>query len=355
MNERKELARVLGTAAARYLGSLSSEQREKTQFGFPEDEARRDWAYFPRAHAGLPLHDMDRAQQKAAHGLISAGLGLMAYGKVTSIIGLESVLNLLEEGRMDVFRDPGRYFMSIFGEPGPDSWGCRIEGHHVCLNYTIVGGEVVSMTPNFLGANPASVRHGELDVVRPCAEEEDLGRELLSSLDEGQRAVAVLSEVAPPDLVLANAPTVPDACEPGAVGTAPQIGPRVEDMPDGARAAVAFKRGAPKGLVGREMTAGQRELLQRLVSAYVERQPDALARIGMDAVRSGLEGLHFAWAGGTERFQGHYYRVQGGSLLIEYDCTQDDANHVHAVLRDMERDFGDDALRRHLARDHASD
>jgi len=353
MSERAELATILAKAAKDYLETLAGEQRERTQFAFPEDEARRDWAYFPRAHAGLPLHDMERAQQKAAHGLISAGLSLMAYGKVTSIIGLESVLNLLEGGRMDAFRDPGRYFVSVFGEPGADSWGYRIEGHHVCLNYTIVGGEVVSMTPNFLGANPANVRHRDFDVVRPCAEEEDLGREMLKSLDEKQRAAAVLSTVAPPDLVLANAPSIPDACEPGAVGSAPQIGLRVEDMPEDSRTAVAFRRDTPRGLAGQNMTAGQRELLERLVSAYIERQPDGVASVEMDAARARLDGLHFAWAGSDQRFEGHYYRIQGGPLLIEYDCTQDGANHVHAVLRDMDRDFGDDALRRHLARDHA--
>src|SRR3546814_2502835 len=110
-------------------------------------------------------------------------------------MALEGVLNLLEERRADAVRDPGRYFLSIFGAPSDDVWGWRLEGHHVNLNYTIAAGEIVSATPLFLGANPAEVSHGDTPVLRPCAEEEDAGRALLESLDPGQRETAVICDV----------------------------------------------------------------------------------------------------------------------------------------------------------------
>ncbi|MEO6197469.1 MAG: DUF3500 domain-containing protein [Dehalococcoidia bacterium] len=350
--KHRALAAGLGAAASAFLESLSSDQRDRATFGFPEDEQRRDWAYFPRNHAGLPLHNMDRSQQKLAHVLLSTGLSLSAYARVTSIIGLESVLNLLEGRRMDAVRDPGRYFVSVFGEPGVASWGYRIEGHHVCLNYTLVDGGLVSATPIFLGANPASVSHGDVDVVRPCAEEEDLGRELLLSLDDDQRRLAVLADTAPPDFVLANSPFVPEACMPGDVGTLPQIMQRIGDVPAEARAAVAFERAVPKGLAVAKMSPDQTSLLRRLVSVYVERLPGGAAEEEMARLEPSFASLHFAWAGGSGRREGHYYRIQGGTFLIEYDNTQNDANHVHAVWRDAVRDFGDDVLRRHVAQSH---
>jgi hypothetical protein len=348
------LAATLASAASRFLESLTGDQGAVARFGFPDDEQRRDWAYFPRVHAGLPLHDMDRSQQKLAHALIAAGLSVPAYARVTTIMGLESVLNLLEGGRMDAMRDPGRYFVSVFGEPGQPEWGYRIEGHHVCLNYTVVEGRLVSATPIFLGSNPASVRHGEHNVVRPCGEEEDLGRELVQSLTAEQRQQAVLAPVAPPDFVLSNVPVIPERAAPGEVGTLPQVFLRMEDVPKEDLAAVAFERAAPKGLAAARMDSHQKSLLSELLDVYVGRLPDEVAAEEKARAEGDFDSLHFAWAGGMERGEGHYYRVQGGTTVIEFDNTQDGANHAHAAWRDSESDFGGDALRRHLALAHKS-
>ncbi len=178
--------RMTETAAA-LLDALGAEQRAKASFEFDDAEERTSWAYFPRIilgrdHSGLPLLEMNPKQQKLAHALIAGALSLHAYAKVTAIMALESVLNHMEEGRFAAARDPGRYFLSFFGAPGDECWGWRLEGHHVCLNFTIVGGEVASATPLLLGAHPAEVRHGDASVVRPCGEEEDAARELLAHL-----------------------------------------------------------------------------------------------------------------------------------------------------------------------------
>jgi len=335
-------------ATLAFLDGLEEPQRSKASFALDDTRERTDWAYFPRPHKGLGLLEMTPKQQKTAHALVASALSLPAYAKVCSIMALESVLNLLEERRADAVRDPGRYFVSVFGSPSDDVWGWRLEGHHVNLNYTVAAGEVVSATPLFLGANPSEVAHGETAVLRPCGEEEDAGRALLASLDEEQRAQAVICEVAPPDFVMMNAPLVPDDCLPNDVVGA--ILPRQNPMTDEKKRAVRFERAAPKGLAASAMTTAQRTGLSELIDVYLDRLPEPLAEVERD--RIDVNAVYFAWAGEAERRRGHYYRLQGRSFLVEYDNTQDGANHVHAVWRDMARDFGMDALRSHMATAH---
>lgn len=345
-----EIAARMAEAASAFLDSLAPEQRAKASFAFEGVDERTSWAYFPRGHHGLPLLEMDECQQKRAHTLIASSLSRHAYGKVTTIMGLESVLNDIEGRLLDALRDPGRYFVSIFAAPGGERWGWRLEGHHVCLNFTIAGGELVSPTPIFLGANPAELRHGETPVVRPCGEEEDIARELLASLDAGQRRDAVICDVAPPDFVLMNLPLVPDTCLPGDAPALPIIQQQFDRMTAEQREALRFDVAAPSGLATARMTAAQRELLRRLVDVYVERLPEALAQLEREKIA--LDGVHFAWAGDERSRRPHYYRLQGRSLLVEYDNTQDGANHAHAVWRNPNRDFGRDVLRLHLGQDH---
>jgi hypothetical protein len=336
-------------AAAGWLAALSPEQRKASSFAFDDERERSDWAYFPRAHKGLPLHAMDQRPQKLAHVLVSSALSVPAYAQVCAIMALESVLNLLEGRRGDAVRDPGRYFISIFGAPGDARWGWRLEGHHVCLNFTFVDGEPVSATPVFLGANPAAVTHGAHAVSRPCAAEEDAARELLALLDDGQRETAILAGVAPPDFVLANVPGVPAAA---VGGESPPPLPQMRQAWEAFRPhthAVRFSLETPLGLPASRMSAPQRALLDELVRIYVGRLAEPLATLERERVTGDV---HFAWAGTTERREGHYYRLQAPGFLVEYDNTQDGANHVHAVWRSPARDFAFDVLRAHTATDH---
>jgi hypothetical protein len=117
-------------------------------------------------------------------------------------------------------------------------------------------------------------------------------------------------------------------------------------------AALAFDQSAPTGISARQMNDSQRARFRRLVELYLERLPDDAATEELRDIDRFFDDLHFAWAGGDRRGEGSYYRIQGGTLLIEYDNTQDGANHVHAAWRDMKRDFGGDPLREHLARHH---
>jgi hypothetical protein len=323
-------------------------------FRLDDGAVRTDWGYFPRNFHGLAFGAMDAKQQKLAHRLVSYALSLHAYAKVTTIIALDNVLDVIEGRAISAIRDPGRYFLSIYGDPASPPWAFQFEGHHVSLNFTLGANGVVSPTPLFLGSNPAEIEHGGAPIVRVCGEEEDAGRELLLSLDIGQRAKAVICEEAPPDFVLMNAPRVPERMVTGEAFALAQIRQRFDEMSATQKQTLTFERARAAGLPAGAMTAAQRERLDALLAVYIDRLPDDLARIQRAKIgAAGVEKVHFAWAGSERRREGHYYRLQGPTLLVEYDNTQDGANHVHAVWRDPDGDFGSDILRTHM-RQHKS-
>ena len=343
--------------AAAWLDALDKDQRSKASLAFNDTEERTSWAYFPRMSKGLSLLEMDTRREKLAHRLLACALSYQAYAKVVTVMAFESLVNYIEDGRLDAFRDPRRYFLAVFGSPGDERWGWRFEGHHVVLNFTLAGGEVVSATPLFIGSQPAEVSHEHATVLRPCGEEEDAARELLGSLDAARRRQAIISDVAPPDFVLMNSPVVPESVLPGEVDAPPLLAGIVGEakaMPQEKRGALRFERGRPKGVPASGLDGGQRRLLSELIDVYVDRLPEPLAGIERERIeRAGIDGVHFAWAGGTERRKPHYYRLQGPTFLVEYDNTQNDVNHLHSVWRDPERDFGGDLLRDHVRSEHA--
>lgn len=350
-----ETARRMSEAASAWLDSLEPQQHAKALLDFDDTDERTSWAYFPRMTKGLPLLEMDSRQQKLAHALLTASLSFPAYAKIVTVMSFESLVDLMEDGRLSQFRDPRRYFLAIFGAPGDEPWGWRFEGHHVVLNFTLASGEIFP-TPLFIGAQPAEVTHGHTTVLRPCGEEEDAARELLASLDADRRRAAIISDRAPPDFVLMNVPVVPESVLPGEIEVPPLLAHIVAEarsMPADEREALRFERSRPKGLPAPAMDTAQRKLLSELIDVYVERLPEPLAAIERDRIkRAGIDGVHFAWAGEMERRRPHYHRLQGPSFVVEYDNTQNDANHLHSVWRNPNRDFGGDLLRQHLRTAH---
>jgi hypothetical protein len=246
--------------------------------------------------------------------LLRAGSSARGYEKATGVIELEGILRELET--FGWFRDPELYWLTIFGAPSDGaSWGWRFEGHHVSLNFASTRSEIVLSTPAFLGANPARVPSGPRAGWRLLPTEEDLARRLLASLAPGQRARALLSEGAPADIVMGPGRRMP-----------PQ----------------------PAGLPASELNASQRETLLSLVAEYVRNARAEIADARWKKIEAaGVEKIRFAWAGSAALGSGHYYRLQGPTFLIEYDNTQDRANHVHSVWRDLPADSGADLLRRH--------
>jgi hypothetical protein len=303
--------------ATTLLAALDADQRVQAALPFADDAARRWLEYRPLSRPGACLAVASPAARKAAHRLLSTALSDHGYAQAAVIMALEEVLDRRESWQRG--RHSGDYWVSVFGEPsGDDAWSWRFEGHHLSVTMT-VHGEDVSPAPIFLGANPAAVWYRDRPVSRPLGPEEDLGRELLLSLDPEQRAAATVSDRAPYDIRSATRPRAQDSLR-------------------------------PLGIAAAALGSTQRALLAELLALYVGRlSPD------LGAAELGRAGeLHFAWEGPAGPGLRHYYRIQGEDLLIEYDNTTDDGNHAHTVLRRPRSDFGADVLAEHRSLEHGS-
>jgi hypothetical protein len=263
---------------------------------------------------------MTAAQKHLATALLSAGLSQQGYLKAETIMSLEDVLKAIEHGTGPE-RDPEKYFVSIFGElSATGTWGYRVEGHHLSQNYTVVSGRVVG-APSFFGSNPAEVRDGPRKGLRTLGAEEDLGRAVIKSLDPEQRKTAIVDAQAYKDILTF----------------------------DSRQAAL---KGQPSGLQASKMNAKQFDLLMALLEEYAQNMPEQLAQAREEQIKKAGKDIYFAWAGGIEKGDPHYYRVQTASFLIEYDDTQNNANHIHSVWRDFNGDFGVDLLKQHYQSSH---
>ena len=350
----QDTAAAMARAAAAWLDSLDGPQRTDGAGDAPSgaDTERRRWFYTPTDHGGLTLHDQRPLQQQLAMRLVASGLSEAGFATVAAVMGLENVLDRTEgwperpyRGR---FRDPGLYYLRVFGDPAGGTWGWRFGGHHVSLNNLVVDGRVVATTPCFLGANPAATPLLGGGTHRPLGPAEDLGREIVHGLPPELLEQAVLHETAPPDLVTANRAVVAPGDRPlptRAIRRESPPGPAepVEDTE------VVALTAAPQGVPASALDDCGRELLRRLLSAYLDRVPAGVAPTARYEDDAALDEVHLAWAGPVEPGAPHYYRLQGPRLLLEWDNTQNGANHGHSVWRDPESDFGLDVLAQHHA------
>jgi hypothetical protein len=317
-------AATMADAANHFLAGLSPEQRQQASFPYESDEHVR-WNFIPTnmfPRKGLPLKDMNEAQRKLALDLLKAGLSERGYMTASAIMAHENILKALEEsaGTLRNLRDPELYFFSIFGTPSAKgAWGWRVEGHHVSLHFDVADGLRIESTPSFFGANPADVRSGPKQGLRILGAEEDAGRALLNALDDTQRTSAIITNVAPNEIVTNN-------------------NVKIDPL-------------SPAGLPASQMTSTQRELLMRLIEVYTSKMSSDIAADRLARLRgAGVDKIAFAWAGATDSGPGtkHYYRIQGPTFLVEFDNTQNDANHIHTVWREFNGDFGRDVLREHV-------
>ena len=315
-----ESAAEMAAAANNLLATLTPEQKQKASFEYP-DEERKNWHFIPRVRKGLTLKEMTYEQRLLAQALLATGLSGRGYSKAVSIMSLEAVLAILEKDKVGgAVRDPENYFVSIFGKPGIAPWGWRLEGHHLSLNYAIPTDAAPAMTPSFFGTNPGEVKTGPRTGTRILGTEEDLGRTLVKSLTEEQRKVAIVLPEAPKEII--NDPKRIDPTK-------------------------------PEGIPQNKLTAEQSATLVKIVKEYLFRcRLDVATEEWAKIEKAGLDQLHFTWAGGFDLGQPHYYRVQGGNFVLEYDNTQNDANHVHSIWRDFDHDFGGDLLKAHVDAAH---
>ncbi len=346
-NGTAAVARQMTDAASRLIDALDPAQSKIACRPFPDEDERRLWFYTPTDHGGLDFGRMTAVQHQLVHQLVAAGLSLAGYATAAAIMGLENTLDRIENwpsgGARERRRDPLLYYITIFGNPGAGgAWAWRFGGHHISLHYVIMDGDVVAAMPNFFGANPADSPLLGPHLHRPLAAVEDLGRELFRALDVEKRSHALLSPVAPSDLITGNRPLLTEGDRQlVSAGRRENLGANPA-QPEGLR----FSR-KPEGVGPADLEHGEIDILRELIGCYLNRLPDALADEQAALVESEFEQLRFAWAGSIERHQPHYYRIQGQRLFIEYDNTQNGANHIHAVWRDLANDFGGDVLARH--------
>jgi len=310
----------MATATEAFLKSLSPEQRLLASLPFGDDQ-RQDWHYIPKPRKGIPYKQLGEEQIKLANTLLRVGLSQQGFRKASTIMSLEPILAEIEQGSGPV-RDPALYYFCVFGAPqSARPWGLSIEGHHLSLNYTILNQSTMASTPSFFGANPAEVQHGPRKGLRTLKSEEDTARTLLKSLDDKQRAQAIVSESAPSDI-----------------------------LSESRRKAAPIK---PAGLQATALSGKQADILMNLLNEYAANMAPDIATARMGKLRSaGFNDIHFAWAGRIEHGQPHYYRIQGPTFLIEYDNIQNNANHIHSVWRDFSGDFGTDLLAEHYKSAH---
>ena len=317
----KNAANMNVEKAIQFLQNLTPEQKAKAQFSF-ENEERYNWHYVPKARKGIPLKELTDKQVKIAMELLHTALSDTGYEKTTAIIKLENVLREIENASPD-YRNPGNYYFTIFGNPADSIWGWRLEGHHVSLNFSSQGNQLISGSPGFMGANPAVVLSGPQKGLQILKDETALGFELLHSLTGEQKQKAIIGSRAPGDII-----------------TGADRKAMIQSL---------------QGITYNELNNEQQKSFLQLVSIYLHRYKNSLASMMMHEIEeAGLNNLRFAWAGDEEVGLGHphYYRIQGPTIIIEYDNTQNNANHVHTVVRDLKKDFGGDQLFEHYKNKH---
>jgi hypothetical protein len=292
-------------------------------FGYNDNE-RYNWNFVPMARKGATFHDLNDKQKEDLLDLLKVFLSDQGYEKATTVfLKWEAILREVE-GRQegDEYRDPKKYYVSFFGEPAEKSlWGWRLEGHHLSLNFTYFNGVVEAATPSFMGANPAVVPSGSHKGERNLKDETDIAFELLHSLKQDQLKTAIFSEKALPEIVNGNK--------------------REAQMLE------------PKGISYKDLTGEQQKTLIKLLNVYVKNYELGFSsKLWEKIQKAGVDNLSFAWAGSTEPGTGTYYRIQGPMLLIEYDNTQTNSNHVHTAVRDLTNDFAGDVLKQHYQKEH---
>jgi len=309
-----DAAQRVADSARRFLVSLDEAQRKQVLIAF--DSANRlDWHYIPRSRSGLSLADMKPAQAELARALFAAVLNQRGLELLDGVRLLEGVLR----EQQGSFRDPDRYYVSVFGTPGRFPWGWRFEGHHLSLNVSLPAAAHIAVTPFFVGAHPATVQGGAHKGLRLLGASEDLARAIMTGLSEPQQRIALIADRPFGDIV-----------------ASPQ---REQDL------------GQPRGLDLGAISSAARQRVEALMDRFLGTlTPDLVPAQKRRVLEQGLDRFRFAWAGSVQPGEAYYFRIHGPATLIEYDNTQNSANHIHSVWRDLAADFGTDVLAEHYRR-----
>ncbi len=304
------------SSALTVIDALDSLQKTIAVFPF-DDMSRYDWHYLPPSlipRRGVCLKDLDSTQKNAVYAFLKNFLSDKGFSRTQDIMHNEYYLKALEPNM--IHRIPENYYLAFYGTPGADTvWGWKFSGHHLALNFTIVNSQL-AFTPVFFGVYPAEIKEGSQKGRRIIQDEEDIGFELIHDLTADQKIKAIFLPDAFSDIVTTNAI---------------QVGPL-----------------DPVGILAKDLTYPQKNILTRLIAAHLSTMPTPLAARRMERIAAeDFNQIRFGWAGGLLKGVPHYYRIQGKSFLIEFDNTSHKANHIHIVWRDFHGDFGVDLLQEH--------
>jgi Protein of unknown function (DUF3500) len=315
---------LVGKANA-FIATLNDTQKTKALYPFDTAERYR-FMYVPlEDRKGISMNELTDAQQIAVMDLLKTSVSEETIKKIKAIMLLDNVLKELEHRKPeDHYRDPKKYFLTIFGIPSAKTiWGWRFEGHHIAFHFSANKKELVAGTPSFLGSNPAIVLQGPQKDENVLKDETDKGFAMLHALSAEEMKKAIIDTAAPNEIITAAS----------------------------RKALIAN----PAGIRYSELSPANQQLLLQLLSLYIHRYTKLFAeKMLKDIQTAGLNNLWFTWAGYTEHVLGkpYYYRIQGPSILIEYDNSQNNANHIHTVIRDLNNDFGGDVLLQHYKESH---
>ena len=315
-----EVAADMARAGAAWLTTLDERQRREGQLQWTNPD-RENWHYVPRNRPGIALRAMNERQVAATWDMLGSLLSARGLEQVRGQLTIERILGELTGSRG--FRDPGNYALVMFGDPsGSAPWAWRFEGHHLSISVLVAPGHGVGLTPTFFGANPALVPQGHAHAgFRLLGAEEDQAFELMRSLEGRVRAEAIIADRSLGDIV---------------------SGPGRE---------LSLQR--REGVALTKLNEAQRGGVLRILELYANTMRPEIASAALARVHeAGLDAVQFAWAGSPARGRPHYFRIHGPTALIEYDNTQDGANHVHSVWIDPLRVFGRDLLKAHYHGQH---
>ena len=318
------------TAAEGFLAGLTEAQRKKTMFAVDDPEWRKWMNQSFYVRQGIGFMDMTPAQRERAFALFRAGLSAKGLTLTRNIMRLNETLGELTDGNFDEYGE-WQYFVTVMGVPSDtEPWGWQLDGHHVIVNYFVLGDQVV-VTPFFAGSEPVRAMSGKYRGTTVLQDEQNKGLAFINALDEARRTKAILkfSKTADENLTEAWKDNV------------------VIDY---------------AGVRATELSEPQRRQLMDLVSLYVDNMDEGHARVKMAEVRAYLDRTYFAWIGKTDSASVFYYRIQSPVIIIEFDHQRAvglrhliDPNlptreHIHTVVRTPNgNDYGKDLLRQHYA------
>jgi Protein of unknown function (DUF3500) len=315
-------------AAIAFLDALTSNQRQKVLFKVDDIQWRRWMNVEFYVRQGLGFEEMDDAQRNAALDLMATSLSARGLQQSRDIMRLNHTLGELNDHNFVSYGE-WKYWFAILGNPSKDKpWGWQIDGHHLIINYFVLGDQVV-MTPLFIGAEPVIAEAGKYKGVAVLQAEQDQGLGMIQALSEDQRRQAILQSAKTKNYNLAE----------------------------------AFKDNLVldyAGIAVSEFNKAQQAQLLKLIRLYVDTMAEGHASVRMEEVAKYLNETHYAWIGGLEQKAVFYYRIQSPVILIEFDhqlprgirhLLKPDVptrQHIHAVVRTPNgNDYGKDLLRQH--------